>query len=60
MKGTLTKDGITTEATQQGMVGIPGMTDAGSPYFRNLYDHAIVLLLLLFKRRGWLSSGPTA
>ena len=125
-----------------GMVEIPGMTDAGAPYFRNLYDHlirisdmvdeyrdlisaamdthlsmvsnrlnvvmkqlaiiatiflplgfltgffgqnfawltnhlqvslgyflflgigselvAIVLLLLLFKRRGWLSSGPTA
>jgi magnesium transporter len=125
-----------------GMVEIPGMTDAGSAYFRNLYDHlirisdmvdayrdliggamdthlsmvsnrlnvimkqlamiatiflplgfltgffgqnfswpiahlqvgfgyflflgigsevvAIVLLLLLFKRRGWLGSGPTA
>jgi magnesium transporter len=125
-----------------GMVEIPGMTDAGSVYFRNLYDHlirisdmvdsyrdlvggamdthlsmvsnrlnvvmkqlaiiatiflplgfltgffgqnfswpiahlqvgggyflflgigsevvAIVLLLLLFKRRGWLGSGPTA
>jgi magnesium transporter len=125
-----------------GMVEIPGMTEAGGPYFRSLYDHlirisdmvdeyrdlisaamdthlsmvsnrlnvvmkqlaiiatiflplgfltgffgqnfawltnhlqvslgyflflgigselvAIVLLLLLFKRRGWLSSGPTA
>jgi magnesium transporter len=125
-----------------GQVTIPGMTDAGSPYFRNLYDHlirisdmvdeyrdligsamdthlsmvsnrlnvvmkqlaiiatiflplgfltgffgqnfawltnhlqvslgyflflgigselvAIVLLVVLFKRRGWLSSGPTA
>jgi magnesium transporter len=24
-----------------GMVEIPGMTDAGSPYFRSLYDHLI-------------------
>jgi magnesium transporter len=136
------RDMISTLAGIGGVVEIPGMTDAGVPYFRNLYDHlirisdmvdeyrdlisaamdthlsmvsnrlnvvmkqlaviatiflplgfltgffgqnfawltnhlqvslgyflflgigselvAIVLLLLLFKRRGWLSSGPTA
>jgi magnesium transporter len=130
------------ESLNAGMVTIPGMTDAGSAYFRNLYDHlirisdlvdgyrdlisgamdthlsmvsnrlnvvmkqlaiiatvflplgfltgffgqnfawltghlqtslgyflflgigsevvAIILLLILFKRRGWLGSGPTA